>query len=140
MKKTLLRVLTFVAMTALIICTLASCGSAIDTIAGNYEAAGYKTQTADKNTTAKIASGIVEELEISATVHVFTKDLNAAIVIEFDAKGDIDELLESDTIKGLIKDAQKSDIVRDNCLLIPISTNVMDLEAQISSMISIFKK
>ena len=79
----------------------------------------------------------LEEGEVSVTVHVFKKSdsiLNYAIILEFGSKGDIEKSLEeSETLKGFVKDIQKSSLVRDNCVLIPLG-----LEA--SSMTEIFNK
>ena len=48
--------------------------------------------------------------------------------------------MENETLKGLIKDVQKSDIVRDECLLIPVTLNIVDIKGQINAMIEIFNK
>lgn len=48
--------------------------------------------------------------------------MNTAIVLEFDAEKEMrEQLVENDTLKGLITDLDDADSVRGNFLLIPIS-------------------
>ena len=140
MKKTFVKVLTLALVAVMLVCTLASCGSAYSKIEKNFKDAGYTVKDVADDATGKTISAAFESMEISATVHVFNKDLNVAIVVEFDAKGDLDKAMESDTIKGLISDVQGSDIVRDECLLIPATLNVLDINGQLQSMVEIFNK
>ena len=126
MKKTLFKVLTLALVSVMLVCVLASCGSAYSKIEANLEDAGYKVVESDDTTNSITAS--LEDADITVTAHLFQKtegDLvpvtYSCIVLEFGAEGDIDKALESDTLKGLISDAQKSEIVRDNCVLIPLS-------------------
>ena len=115
--------------------TFVSC-SAYGKIEKNFKDAGYEVVSED-NETANTIKAELEEGEVSVTVHVFKKSdsiLNYAIILEFGSKGDIEKSLEeSETLKGFVKDIQKSSLVRDNCVLIPLG-----LEA--SSMTEIFNK
>ena len=46
------------------------------------------------------------------------------LILEFASTGDIDKIFGEDgseTIKGIIKDAQKSDYVNGNCVLAPLT-------------------
>lgn len=140
MKKTLFRVLTLALVSVMLVCMLASCGNAYGKIEKNFKDAGYTVKSVEDNDTGKTLTAAFEEMEISATVHVFTKDVNVAIVVEFEAEGDLDKAMENETLKGLIKDVQKSDIVRDECLLIPVTLNIVDIKGQINAMIEIFNK
>lgn len=133
MKKTLVRVLTFAVLSAILVFSLASCSS-FGKIEKNFTDAEYELVTDENETLNKITAEL-EDVEISVTAHVFKKDLlNYAIVLEFGSKGDLEKAIgDSDTLKGFISDIQKSDLVRDNCVLIPLG-----LEA--SNMTEIFNK
>jgi len=140
MKKTLVKVLTLALVSVMLVCMLASCGNAYSKIEKNFKDAGYTVKSAEDDDTGKTLTAAFEEMEISATVHVFTKDVNVAIVVEFEAEGDLDKAMENETLMGLLKDVQKSDIVRDECLLIPITLNIVDIKGQINAMIELFNK
>lgn len=135
MKKITLKILALTIISAMLMLTFVSC-SAYGKIEKNFKDAGYEVVSED-NETANTIKAELEEGEVSVTVHVFKKSdsiLNYAIILEFGSKGDIEKSLEeSETLKGFVKDIQKSSLVRDNCVLIPLG-----LEA--SSMTEIFNK
>lgn len=92
-----------------------------DTIKSDFEEAGY---TYSEDGSAWISSLLtsLEEEGVSIKVHVFTRGLNTAVLLEFDAEKEMKEQLEeNDTLKGLITDLDDADLVRGNFLLIPIS-------------------
>ena len=83
------------------------------------------------------ANKIVAELEegsISCTAHLWKTESAVldiipvyALVLEFGSEGDIDKAIEeSGTISGMIEDVQKSELVRDNCLLVPFSLTKLE--------------
>lgn len=93
----------------------------VDTIKSDFEEAGYTYSDDGSAWISSLLTGF-EEDGITITVHVFTKGLNTAIVLEFDAEKEMKEQLdENDTLKGLITDLDDADLVRGNFLLIPIS-------------------
>ncbi len=135
MKKITFKIVALTIISAMLMLTFVSC-SAYGKIEKNFKDAGYEVVSED-NETANTIKAELEEGEVSVTVHVFKKSdsiLNYAIILEFGSKGDIEKSLEeSETLKGFVKDIQKSSLVRDNCVLIPLG-----LEA--SSMTEIFNK
>ncbi|MBQ5801191.1 MAG: hypothetical protein IIW20_04825, partial [Clostridia bacterium] len=103
---------------------------------------GYTYVELDEDdNTVKTLTAELEEGEISCTVHMFSKNgtllPSIALVLEF---GSDKELMKafaedgSETLKGLIKDAQNSEYVNGNCVLFPISILNAD------EMKEIFKK
>ena len=80
-----------------------------------------------------------ESEKINVRPHLFTKGLNYAIVLEFNSVKELEEELEkSETLKGLVKDFQKTDLVRGNCVLIPVAV-ALDYKERIQEMIDIFQ-
>lgn len=61
-----------------------------------------------------------EEVDKICKVHLLVKDtIKVALILEFDSNDKMNEQInESDTLKGLIKDAQKSDYVSGTCILL----------------------
>ena len=93
----------------------------LDTIKSDFEEAGY----AYSEDGSSWISGLLTTLKnegLTVKVHVFTRGLNTAIVLEFEAEKELKQQLdENDTLKGLITDLDDADLVRGNFLLIPIS-------------------
>ena len=78
----------------------------------------------DKESTTITAE--LEEGNISCTLHTFKKPgtilIQYVFIIEFASDKDLDKAFAeggSETLKGLIKDAQNSDYVNGTCVLIP---------------------
>src|SRR5690554_5763900 len=104
----------------LVLFTLTSCNN-INTIKKDFEKNGYTYLNTNEGTGKEIEKELKED-GIEVEVHMFKKSLNFAIVIEFKSTKDLNSFFEdSETVKGLIKDLEKSDLVRGNNLLIPIS-------------------
>ena len=112
---------------------LASCGT-FSKIKKNFTDAGYTYVESSDDDDAKTANTIaaqLEEGEISCTLHIFKKELVSvgsattykwAFVLEFKSDAELQKAFEengSATLKGLITDAQKSDYVNGNCILLP---------------------
>ena len=113
---------------------LASCGT-FSKIKKNFTDAGYTyVESSDDDDDAKTANTIaaqLEEGEISCTLHMFKKEVVSvgslttykwAFVLEFKSDAELQKAFEengSATLKGLITDAQNSDYVNGNCILLP---------------------
>lgn len=114
------KIIAVLALVGIMAGVLAACNS-MPKIKAAFEREGY-TYSQDA---ADFISKFTEELEeeqIVFNLHVFTKDLSMAAVIEFKSNKELEEQLEkSETLKGLLGDLQKSDIVNGNCVLIPMS-------------------
>ena len=126
----------------MLLATLVSCGSSFGGIKKNFEKNGYEyVENDDGNGIFDAYVAELEEGEISVTLHVFKGvpaeeeedkgllgniigSIASAIdycgVIEFGSDKDMQQALaDNETLKGLIKDAQDSDLVNGNCILIP---------------------
>ena len=124
--KAFTRITAFVIL-AVMVLSLVACSS-FGGIKSNFEKHGYTyVEDADSENTTKTITAELEEGNISCTAHLFKTDglfgVDVyALVLEFGTDKDMQEALsESETLKGMIKDAQDSDYVNGNCLLVPIS-------------------
>ena len=142
MKKTL-RFLAFALVAVMMLTVLASCSS-FNAIKKNFEEAGYTLADPDDKTNTIVAS--LEKGEFSVTAHRFVKARDGilgaviggdydALVIEFGSDKELQKALAEDTtIQGYIDEAQQSQFVRGNCVLIPLSL------AKASEMLETFNK
>lgn len=135
MKKTV-KIVSMALLLVAVMVMLVSCSS-FKKIKGNFEDAGYTL--VENNDEANTITAELEEGNISCTAHLFQKkgDLLTynALILEFKSDEDLNKALsESETLKGLVKDLQNSELVNGNCLLVPLSL----LKAE--EMIDIFKK
>lgn len=127
--KRIASLLLILTMTAISVLSLASC-SAYGGIEKRFIDADYQIVNIDDNATAKTLKAEIEEMDVSCTIHLLKKTTSAfgvggyVLILEFASAGDIDKIFGEDgseTIKGIIKDAQKSDYVNDNCVLVPLT-------------------
>lgn len=92
-----------------------------DTIKSEFDEAGYAYSEDGSAWISGLLNSLKEE-GVTIKVHVFTRGLNTAIVLEFDAEKEMKQQLEeNDTLKGLITDLDDAKLVRGSFLLIPIS-------------------
>ncbi len=119
---------------------LVSCGSTYGTIKKNFKEIGYLPSEAANEEAKKITDELNaiddDGNKITVTVRVFEKKTTIAIVgevtyyfsvLEFGSEGDLDEALgNSATLKGFIQDAQSSEYVNGNCVLVPSVTALTD--------------
>ena len=143
--KKMTRILAF-ALLAVMVLSLVACSS-FGSIKKNFEKAGYTyIENADsEDGDAAVARTITAELEegdVSCTAHLFKTTTTLmvvevpvyALVLEFATDEDMTKALsESETLKGMLKDAQDSDYVNGNCVLVPLSIT------KFQEMITIFK-
>jgi ABC-type molybdate transport system substrate-binding protein len=134
--KTMTKLTALVLVCVMLLACLVSCGSAFGKIKKNFEDAGYTYQSEDANgdSTAKTITAELEEGNLDCTVHVF-KGEGAfgvpvyAMVLEFKSDKELAKAFAeegSETLKGLIKDAQNSEYVRDNCVLVALTITQQD--------------
>ena len=128
--KTFTRI-TAVVILAVMVLSLVACSS-FGGIKANFEKNGYTyVEDADSESTTKTITAELEEGDISCTAHLFKVKVGElpivgdlfeyALVLEFGSDKDMQEAMaESETIKGIIKDAQDSEYINGNCLLVPI--------------------
>jgi len=128
------KILALTLVVAMCVVMLVSCSS-YGGIKRAFEDAGYTLQNPDNEPTQTIKT---DKGDITVTVHTFQKEgegllgsitegLSTATVWEFSSNADLEEALESDTLKGIIKDAQKSDVVNGNCVLTTINPEAIEI-------------
>ena len=92
----------------------------LDTIKDRFTDAGY-TYSDDASVWISALLTEFQEEGITVTVHVFTRSLRTAIVLEFESTKEMQaQLEESQTLQGLIADLEEAQLVEGNFLLIPI--------------------
>ncbi len=136
------RLLALSLLVVMTVSMLVSCGSTYGKIEKNFKEIGY-TPSEQANDDAKKYTDELNALnenedKITVTVRVFESKKDIPIVgevtyyvtvLEFGSEGDLEEALgNSETLKGLIKDAQNSEYVNGNCVLIPPVTALTDWE------------
>ena len=117
--------LLLAAMLSITVAALVSC-STYGGIEKNFLDANYEVVDIDDDVTAKIVKAEFEEIGVSCIFHLLKKGSFSGyvLILEFSSTGDIDKIFGEDgseTIKGIIKDAQKSDYVNGNCVLVPLT-------------------
>ena len=118
----------------MLLMTLVSCGSSFGKIKKNFEDAGYTYVTDNEDGTAKTITAELEEGNLDCTVHFFKGEgaFNIpvyAMVLEFKSDKELAKAFSeegSETLKGMIKDAQNSEYVRDNCVLVALTITQQD--------------
>ena len=137
MKKILTSVLA-VALIAVMLFTFVGCSS-YSAIKSDFEDAGYTLQNADNEPTGEIKT---DDGVITYTIHTFKKEgegllggitsaLSTAVVWEFSSDKDLAKAMEaSETIKGILKDAQESKMVNGNCILMTINPDAIEIFGQ----------
>ncbi|MBR2620818.1 MAG: hypothetical protein IKC97_00410 [Clostridia bacterium] len=136
--KTMTKMIALALVAVMLLVSLVSCGSAFNKIKKNFEDAGYTYQSEDANgdNTAKTITAELEEGNLDCTVHVFKGEDKGmfgadvyAMVLEFKSDKELAKAFSeegSETLKGMIKDAQESEYVRDNCVLIALTITQQD--------------
>jgi cell division protein YceG involved in septum cleavage len=123
---TILKKLIYIVLGFFSVIFLSGCSS-FTGVRNDFENAGYTYSEDAKEYIDELMEDF-EEKDVIVTPHVFTKELNIAIVLEFSSTKELDkQIKESETLQGLLKDLQKSDYVRGNCLLIPIGLKVKEM-------------
>jgi uncharacterized lipoprotein YehR (DUF1307 family) len=134
--KTMTKLTSLVLVAVMLLVSLVSCGSSFNKIKKNFEDAGYTymSENADGDKTAKTITAELEEGNLDCTVHVFKGEgaFNIpvyAMILEFKSDKELAKALSEDgseTLKGMIKDAQESEYVRDNCILVALTITQQD--------------
>lgn len=145
MKKFLTLTLVAVLLSALML-TLASCSS-YGKIEKNFLNADYElvdTTGEDGEDLLEFVANL-EEGEASCTVHILKKDLvSYAIILEFgadkDAQAKLDELLTDEDVKNFMKLDDEAQFIRGNCVLVPFTLNIFNLQGTVEEMAELFNK
>ncbi len=142
MKKKIFKLLTLMLVGVMLVTTLASCSS-YGKIKSNFKSEGYIELESEDNDTAKTITAELEKGNVSCEFHFWQKKLDddandlekianaltTVIILEFSSDKEIaDAIEESKKLSEIIGDLQKSEYVRDNCVLIPLlNTNAKDI-------------
>ena len=133
--KKVLRIVALSLVLVLMLGTLVSCSS-YGSIKKSFEKNGYTLQNADNEKTGKIET---EDGEITYTIHIFQKEgdgfignltqgLSTATVWEFSSDKDLQKALdENEDMQAVLKDAQESDFVNGNCILMTINPDAVKI-------------
>ncbi len=131
MKKTMMKLTALALVALMLLGSLVSCSSSFGKIKRNFKKAGYTYVEPSKDDEGNTANKITAELgkgNLECTAHIFKADGFAgfdviALVLEFKSDKDLQKALDegSETLKGLLKDLQQSELIRGNCLLVPLS-------------------
>jgi hypothetical protein len=96
-------------------------------IRADFEDAGYTYSETVKGYVDELLAEFEEE-DVIVTPHVFTKNLNIAIVLEFRSTKELEaHFAESETLQGILADLEKADCIRGNCLLLPLGLNPQEM-------------
>jgi hypothetical protein len=146
MKKIVTRMLCLVLLAVLTL-TLVSC-STYGSILDEFEAEGYTEVSTDEDATAKTLVAETQKGNLNCTVHVLKAPveegngllggiagaieslLKTVVVLEFESDDDLTKAIAEDgseTLKGLLKDVQKSEYVNGNCLLVTIDPTAKEI-------------
>lgn len=145
--KRLLTMTLALSMLVVLVLSLASC-SAYGKIEKNFTAAGYEvvdTKDAEGNDALSFIGEFDEDGEVSCTVHILKKSLtDYAIILEFGANADaqkkLDELLTDTDMANISKVDDKTQLIRDNCVLIPLTLNIFNAQTIVDEMVTLFNK
>lgn len=135
------------AMLVVLVFSLASC-SAYGKIEKNFTAEGYEvvnTKDEEGNDALSFIGDFDEDGEVSCTVHILKKSIGTyAVILEFGANDDaqkkLDEMLTDADFDNLKDVDDKSKLIRENCVLVPITLNIFNAEATINEMVTLFNK
>ena len=126
MKKKIATLITSLTLVAVLLFTLCGC-STYGKVQKAFKNDGWTEQTEVSDAQKKAVTDIFgEDAESKVTVHVFTKGISAATVVEFKSDKEMMDSLKTVTedpvigtyVKNFIENIQDCQIVNGNCVLI----------------------
>ena len=118
MKKRSITVVLVALIAAIAITLLCGCSS-YSKIRRAYEVEGYSESENVEEYQTKIVEALGEDFEDVCSVHLMADGLKVALILEFKSTQEMEDAInESESLKGLISDIQKSDYVSGNCVLL----------------------
>lgn len=136
MKKKLAAIFSTMLVALMLVAVLCGC-STYGSVKSAFENEGYTESQNVQEYQDRIVDYLGENYKDVCTLHIMTKGLTdgVAIICEFKSTEEIDEQIKnSSMLQGAIKDAQNSDYVNGNCLLLPVPVITT------SKVVDIFKK
>lgn len=133
MKKSGLKLTAAFLFLSMMVVMLVSCSS-FGSIKSRFEKEGYTYLSVEDAEEKPVLQAILKtvssvtvdlgEGNLTCKTHFFLKGVDVAVIFEFQSDADLTKALaESETLKGLASDAQKSDYVNGNCFLLPLSSS-----------------
>ena len=139
MKRTL-KITALALVLATLVVLLVSCGTSFGGIRANFEKHNYELKSSEPGKIeydGKVLSYTIHTFQVKTDssgnslgdfIGGFTSLASTAIVWEFASNADLNAALEqNDTLKGLLNDAQQSDFVNGNCVLLTVNTDAIKL-------------
>ncbi len=109
-----------IALSLLFVLALSACFNYKD-IEDNFVEAGY-TYSEESSFIVKSLLSEFEEDGIDVTIHAFNKDVQVAVVIEFENEKDLEESLENNSLLvSLMSDFDQEELIRKEYIVIPIA-------------------
>lgn len=120
------RSLLLTCMLLVVTLALALCGcSSYGSIKSAFEKEGYTVTDASNEDIEKYLD---EQGANVCHVHFASKTASHALIFEFNSTKDMEEQInKSETLNGIIKDLQKSDLVNGNCCIVSISPEALKI-------------
>lgn len=122
MKKKLSLIFTSVSLLLLMIVTLCAC-STYGSVKRKFESEGWtENEELVEYQDALLKKALGEDYKSACTIHALGKDgslVNYVVIVEFNSTEEMEEKInENETLKGIVKDAQNSDYINGNCVLV----------------------
>ena len=122
MKKKRSLIFTSVALMLIAIVTLCAC-STYGSVKKAFEKEGWsENEELVEYQDALLTKALGEDYKSTCTVHALGKDgslVNYVVIVEFNSTDEMEEKInENETLKGIVKDAQNSDFISGNCVLV----------------------
>ena len=96
-----------------------------------FEDAGYTEIEPSESQKKQIETIVGEDYDSKVSFHVFQKDLNVAIIIEFKEDEDLVKALNKNVGEENVKEAyealQKLDTVNENCTIVSVSPDALNI-------------
>lgn len=133
MKRKLVTIFTSLALVAVLLATLCACGSAWGSIKSAFKDEGYVVTDTTDAQKKQVADLVGEENANRADIHVLTKGLSFAIIIEFKSNDDIvnalreNENIDDEDIQAAYDKLQELSTVNGNCTIISISPEALNI-------------
>ena len=122
MKKKLAAIFSSIGLALLMLVTLCAC-STYGGIEKKFKNEGLSENKDLVNLQeALLTKALGEDYKSVCTIHALGKDgsaLNYVVILEFNSTEEMEKKIsESETLKGIVKDAQNSEFINGNCVLV----------------------
>ena len=126
MKKKLGIVVTALALIVVMVATLCACSS-YGSIKSAFKKEGYEEAEVSETYKEQVKKVVGEDYADKVTIHILTKNLSTAIIVEFKSKDDIVDAIGKENAENAYEELQKLDTVNGNCTIISISPEALKI-------------